>query len=150
MALRKSCKERGRQLTDNRNNRSPVRKHQTLAPLDDFFFFNAVWIGGLLCSWLVSSAPQNISSSSQPSLQCSSIVLECPPPWQVALSSSTEKENTFLIVSAFCCYAVLPVSCPSVNLGLGRSHLLFNIWLAPWKTLLHWPCYFNQHDYCFS
>lgn len=126
-----SCKERGRQLWDNRNNRYPgsssaPRKHWTFSPLDVFLFLCCVdWRFALLLADLTSFTELLILLLAFPAVLCFSPGVSSS--LKAALSS--------------------PTYCLSVNPGLRRSHLLFNTWLAPWKTFLHCPCYFNQHDY---
>lgn len=138
MALRKSCKERGRWLTITgiTGAKSGSTGHLHLWV---FSFSYSVWIAGLLCSWLVSPASQSTSFSSQLSLQCSSILLGCPPPWQVALSSPTEKGKAFFDCFCFCCYAFFPMSCLSVNLGLGGATYYSTFYKHPEKPYFVGP-----------
>lgn len=147
MALGKDCKERGRQLPANRNNRSQTGKCWTFAPLEVFLKSFSALCWSEACSgpgWSspqLHRAPRPLPASSQTAPQCSSIPLGCPHPWQTAPFQPPEKGNAFVAVSACAAMVSSPflcLSCLTVNFRLGGSYLLLSIWLPPWKTLLCW------------
>lgn len=94
MALRKSCKERGRWLTDNRNNRSQIRKHGIFEPLDVFHFFLCVdWRLALLLADLPSFTEHLILLPAFPSM------LFCSP--RVSSSLTSCLFLTYCVVESF-------------------------------------------------